>query len=163
MAVTIKGSGQVPVQIVSVTKTDTFSTSSTSYVAVTCLSATITPTNSANKILVMMQISGGAASGGSWHGQMQRNGTAIGVGDAAGSRRQDSFGSVDTNGNDFTLGSPFIFLDSPATTSAVTYQVYINAGDGSGTMYVNRSSVDSNDNNGARTSSSIVLMEIAYA
>lgn len=108
-----------------------------------------------------MGISGAASGSGSWHGKVQRNGTDIAVGNAEGSRRQDSFGSCDTNGNDFTLGSPFTFLDSPATTSAVTYQVLINAGDGSGTMFINRPSSDGDNNNGSRTSSTVVLMEIA--
>jgi len=148
-------------QVVGAIKTDTFSTNSTSYQTVTGLAATITPSSSSSKILVLMAISGGAASGGTWHGKVQRNGTDIALGDAAGSRRRDSFGSLDNNGGDFTIGSAFIFLDSPATTSAVTYQVLLCAGDGAGTMYINRPDFDSDNSNGTRTSSTVVLMEIA--
>jgi hypothetical protein len=154
------GAGAV-LQVVSAIKTDTFSTNSTSYQTVTGLAATITPSSASSRILVLMGISGSAGGSGSWHGQVQRNGTPIAVGNAEGSRRQDSFGSCDTYGGDATLGSPFTFLDSPATTSAVTYQVLINAGDGSGTMFINRPSSDGDNNNGSRTSSTVVLMEIA--
>jgi hypothetical protein len=51
-----------------------------------------------------------------------------------------------------------VYLDSPATTSAVTYQAqaYIHQG----TAYVNRSGVDNNDGSNGRSASTITVMEI---
>jgi hypothetical protein len=43
-------------QVVSIPKTDTFTTSSTSDVAITGLSATITPTSATSKILILVNI-----------------------------------------------------------------------------------------------------------
>jgi len=45
-------------QVVSTTKTDTFSTTSTTFTDVTGLSVTITPTSSSNQILVLVGITG---------------------------------------------------------------------------------------------------------
>jgi hypothetical protein len=51
-----------------------------------------------------------------------------------------------------------VYLDSPNTTSAVTYNAtaYVNGG----TAYVNRSGVDSNDGSWGRSPSTITVMEI---
>ena len=48
------GSAGGIIQVKSTTKTDTFTTNSTSFTDITGLSVTITPTRSDNKILVMM-------------------------------------------------------------------------------------------------------------
>ena len=52
-------------------------------------------------------------------------------------------------------------LDSPATTSAVTYSLYhAEADNGGNGFYVNRSLTDSDSNYYNRVTSSITLMEI---
>ena len=50
------GTNRYVVQVVSTTKTDTFSTTSESYTDITGLSATITPSSSQNKILTMFTV-----------------------------------------------------------------------------------------------------------
>jgi len=52
-----------------------------------------------------------------------------------------------------------IFLDSPATTSATTYQIQMLAR--SGTMYVGRSGNDADASYSARSASFITAIEVA--
>ena len=51
-------------------------------------------------------------------------------------------------------------LDSPATTSAVTYGLY-HAEEGTNALYVNRSVNDTDNDNFCRVASSITVMEIS--
>lgn len=164
MAVTLKGSGQVVVQIQSVYKSDTFSTSvvSPTWADITGLSVNITPTNSSNKILVLasFQIQTSAATGSAFV-QLVRNSTAISIGDAAGSRTSASAGANFAQVYN-SAGNSITFLDSPATTSAVTYKLQMNNGNVT-TAYINRTGDDLNDVNRSRTPASIIVMELAYA
>jgi hypothetical protein len=153
-------SGRV-LQVVSASKTDTFSTSSTSYVDVTGLSLSITPSSSSSKILIMYQFNGGVDT--AVQGilmQLARNSTAIFIGDAAGSRPQIT-AEIATGGAYSIVAYGGSYLDSPATTSATTYKIQIRT-NGGVAAYVNRSV---NDRNTAdydpRASSSITVMEIA--
>ena len=60
--------------------------------------------------------------------------------------------------NDVLANISLNYLDSPSSTSALTYQIYIYTR--SGTYYVNRSSNDTNNDDHARTISTITAMEI---
>jgi hypothetical protein len=148
-------------QVVQTVKTDTFFTSSTSYVEVTGLSASITPSSSSNKILVFVDIKGWAQNSQVGGFQLLRNATAIYIGDVAGSRQQVSIGGMypyQSSSNVLTQGLA-CYVDSPATTSAVTYKLQcrtLNVG-----IYVNRQAQDTNDNDNPRGASSITLMEIS--
>ena len=145
-------------QVVQATKTDTASTSSG--FADTGLSASITPTSATSKILVMVSLGGVSGNNTSFKAKLVRDSTSIYVGDAAGSRPQAS--AQGQTSNDYSVQSmTFSYLDSPATTSATTYKVQFG-GNGSTTVYLNRTARDSNSaNEDARTASSIILMEIA--
>ena len=161
MSVTISGSGQIVKQVIQVVKSDTFSTTSASFVPITGLSVNITPTNSANKILVIVDVvTGQASSGNNVTLQMQRNGSAIYAGNAADSRSVGITGG--NQSSDTTLTTTAMYLDSPATTSSTTYSVSALTSSG-GTMYVNRSGDDTDIYYRGRTASSITVMEIAYA
>jgi hypothetical protein len=158
----LSGVGKV-LQVVSTVKTDTFSTSSTSYTAVTGLSASITPSSSSNKILVLVQITLGTSSYTA-HYSIRRGATDILLADTAGSRTRTtavaSPGDTDADRKQITVST--VFLDSPSTTSSTTYQAHIAARRAIDTVYINRSH---NDNNGSefdpRTTSTITVMEIA--
>jgi hypothetical protein len=146
-------------QVVSTAKTDTFSSSSTSYTDITGLSVTITPTSSTSKIYVMCTINGTSANGQLGFFQLMRDSTAIGIGDTAGSRTRASFSSnLGRSLQQATDCMGINFLDSPATTSATTYKVQMRST--SGNIYVNRSGDDGDFNYYARTISSITVMEI---
>lgn len=150
-------------QVVQTTKGDIFSTTSTSFVDITGLSASITPSSSSSRILVM--VSGAHGSGGAHSGfvRLTRDGTAIFVGDTASGYTSVSAGnsyggSGDGNNNEMFT---FSFVDSPATTSTRTYQLQLGAPQG-GIIYVN--TLGSNISGQAysvRSPSSIILMEIA--
>ena len=147
-------------QVKSTTKTDTFTTTSTTFTDVTGLSVSITPTSASNKILVLGMITGQGTSGtNSVQFRLMRDSTAIGIGDAAGSRTRATgqLASVSI-GNAF--GGPFTFLDTPATTSATTYklQVHVNA---VGTGYINRTEQDADSDSRERSISTITVMEVA--
>ena len=146
------------VQVKSTLKSDTFSTASTSFVDVTGLSISITPTSATNKILVMVTANlSSDGSGFAVFARLMRDSTAIAIADTAGSRTSATFGAYPLGG--FIQPCSMEFLDSPATTSATTYklQVLVNA---SGTGYLNRTQGDSNAVSTLRTASTITVMEV---
>jgi len=73
-------------QVVSVTKVDTFTTTSSSYVDVTGLAATITPSSTGSKVLVISNISFSLSTADIVAVQLLRGSTVIGGGTAAGNR-----------------------------------------------------------------------------
>ena len=157
------GSNGGIIQIVSTTKTDTFSSSTTgSWVDVTGLTATITPTSSSNKILVTAMCSVGNSGTGTRTGmKLLRGSTDIAIADAAGSRTRASFGTFNPHGNGSNQQIPAYvqFLDSPSTTSATTYKIQLHTGDSS-TMTVNRTGEDGDNSGEKRGVSTITLMEV---
>ena len=160
MSVTIYGSGQLPIQVISTTKTPSASVTATSPTALTGLSATITPKSASNKILIEVNMNCSIAdttkriyftiSGGNADNYIGDAGTG-----------QECAMSFCTRGGDSYLMLPanMLYLDSPATTSAVTYQVnwWMEASTG----YLNRPGTQ--DVNGANMASTITLTEFAYA
>ena len=156
------GGGKI-LQVVSTTKTDTFSSATTgSWLDVTGLSANITPSTSSNKILIFGRITG-AGTNAVTRMQMRlvRDTTAISIGDAASNRLQVSGNELYTTDTDMYLGSTIFFLDSPATSSQVTYKLQVRNGDSGGTIYVNRSAGDADTALRPRGTSSITVMEVA--
>jgi hypothetical protein len=148
-------------QVVSTTKTDTFSAStSNTFTDITGLSVSITPSATTSKILVMVSMIGGATANGVANIQLVRGSTAICIGDAAGSRTRAS-ASTDSNGLDQPFSTSINFLDSPATTSATTYKLTINTGDTGGTAYINRPLLDTDNFYQGRFASTITVMEIS--
>ena len=120
---------------------------------------TITPSSTSSKIFISFSVQQGSSDGGYANLRLERNGTAVAIGDADGSRIQAT-----TNFRNDLLASQLSwnneFLDSPSSTSALTYklQVYNNT---IGTWYVNRSSADTNSASQGRTVSTITAYEIA--
>jgi len=137
----------------------TFSTTSNTLTDLTGLSATITPKSVNSRILIQANISVGMSNNTTCGVALNRNGTPIGVGDANGSRlRLISRGNVESIY--FSEVLPLMVMDTPNTTSELTYQPTILVG--SGTLYVNRSSnfADNTSADEAVTASHITLMEI---
>jgi hypothetical protein len=148
----------LPGNIVQTVKTDTFTTTSTSFTDVTGLSAAITPTATSSRVKVSGFVSVGPDAFTRCAIQLVRNSTAIGIGDAASSRgRATAAFSVENASYQETV--PFEFIDSPATTSSTTYKIQIVTS--SGTVAVNRSSSDTDASSHFRTISSIRVEEIA--
>jgi hypothetical protein len=157
--------GQV-IQVVSVNKTDTFSSSATgSGTDVTGMSVSITPSSASNKILVMCSVNvamdGADAMRGLKVVKVISGSTTNSspVNDNSGSKNNwtvfNQRSPFDTNG---VLFSTMQYLDSPATTSAITYKLQFGTGElaQSATMYINRTVTD----NYMRGASTITVMEV---
>jgi hypothetical protein len=159
-------------QVLQTVKQDTFSTSSTVYTDVTGLSATITPSSSSSKILVQIfmpatnQGQNGSyirmtSNGSTIAGSLSTSGSATGTANAT----QASHGFINYGvANMFTtMPLTITYLDSPSSTSPITYQAQTRTGAG-GTVYVNYQGVGTTNNNNADYGyyvSTITLMEIA--
>jgi hypothetical protein len=146
-------------QVLSTTKTDTFSTSTTgSFVDVTGLSIAITPKFSTSKILVIYDTMIGPQDTG--FVRIVRDSTAIKQGDAASTRIRTTVGSLSPGGNnDKSAPCAGSYLDSPATTSSITYKIQVQ--NYSGTIVVNRSFNDTDASYSGRGASTVTVMEIA--
>ena len=153
------GQGKIG-QVIQTVKTDVFSTTSSSFVDVTGLSASITPSASSSKVLIFVNLNV-SSTDNSISARLYRGSTLIGAGDGSGSRSR-SFGASAYSG---TLGDttqmPFntTFLDSPSTTSATTYKIQGGAV-GGGTLYYGRGTSDTDNAQHARTTNTITLMEV---
>jgi hypothetical protein len=155
------GMGGKILQVVQTVKSDTFSSTSTSFADVTGLSATITPSSTSNKILVTVSISHGRSSAILNHFKLLRGTTDIAIGDTGGSGTRSTIGSYLGSADSVSdlITSTIQFLDSPSSTSSTTYKIQTKVQASGGTSYVNRSGSDGIY--GARTISTITLMEIA--
>ena len=135
-------------QVVQTVKTDTFSTTvqDTTFVDITGLSASITPISAASTILVLASIGkcSCTTSNRSVNFRLDRSGTLIALGDVAGDRVRISFagqaGGYDAAGRGGQSAS-LNFLDSPASTSALTYKIQMSGHNGEATV-INRSGED---------------------
>ena len=133
----------------------------------TAISASITPLSSSNKILVFSTIACDGSAGGGSEGvyfRLYRNGSHVSA--SAGADESNRYGifiglagfAGDDNGLT-TLSQQH--LDSPSSTSALTYTIYGRTYNGSYPGYINRSSADLNQTFTPRGISTITLMEIA--
>jgi len=155
--------GGAVLQVVQSVKTSAQSTTSTSYVDITDLSVTITPTSSSSKILVMARINN--ISNSLDYGtfiNLVRGSTTLTSSTAGGvADTKDAWagggGGMGGTGNSRQKSSCAIdYLDSPATTSSTTYKMQMVADSGS-TATVNQWAL----NTDVASVSSITLMEIA--
>jgi hypothetical protein len=122
--------GQV-IQVVTATDSTQRSTTSTSFVTGSnTLSVSITPASTSNKIFIICHSAISIAGAGYvWNGTIYRDSTNLG--DATYGLGRFQMGSTGDRGSQMM----FSYLDSPSSTSAITYQLYFKA-DGS-TNYVN--------------------------
>ena len=118
--------GQI-IQVLSATDSTVRSTTSTSFVtASNTLSVTITPSSASNKMFIIVD-GGTYSSSATGFATIYRDSTNLGNG---------NFGML-TNydgGVGVRIGLSMSYLDSPATTSATTYQVYFRQGAGTGQL-----------------------------
>jgi hypothetical protein len=148
------------VQVVSTTKSDPFTLASASFTAVTGLEVSITPKSASNKILVISHmVATGDAGSDNGAARLMRQSTPIAVGAAAGSRMLASYG-LDAGG--FGQSNTVTTLDSPNTTSEVTYKIEIRRNSAAtAVMHVNRNKNDSDSSTEQRYASSLTVMEIS--
>lgn len=128
-------------QIVSVNKTDVFTTTSTTFVDVTGVSVTITPTLATSQVLVVVQtVVGNSASGGGSSARLNLLRGATNIAQSTGGTGGNQTLGVNTGSNNAGAPSSIIFLDSPATTSATTYKIQAAIIAGGGTISIGRDS-----------------------
>ena len=147
-------------QIVSTTKSDTFSMNSTTYADVTGLSVSITPSSASSRVFIIANLTIGTDPNNSIGAfpRLMRGTTAIAVGTTAGSRTSSSGdGSPRSTSSIETVA--FNFVDSPATTSATTYKIQVRSQTATN-VHVNRSDLDTDTAAFSRTASTITVMEI---
>ncbi|MDP6583853.1 MAG: hypothetical protein QF535_04295 [Anaerolineales bacterium] len=124
-------------QVVAANKTDKTTVNSGSFAAVPGLSITITPSSTSNKIALWAAINGSEYGYIRWH----RDGSQIG----------SNLGSNVSA----SASAPVMYLDSPSSTSALTYQIYARHYSSSYTFKIN---------NGISTSdtafSTVMAMEV---
>ena len=151
-------------QVKSVTKTDTFTTTSSSnYVDITGLSVSITPAAN-SKILVMgvLQTSNSVA-GSRNHFRLYRDSNAIAIGDARSNRARSTFTSETNGGGGEMRNSALIHLDENHGgngSTAITYKWRAAAIDGN-TLQVNMSVADSDSASYGTVPSFLTVMEVA--
>ena len=144
-------------QVVQTTFNTPSSTTSTSWA--TLFSASITPTSTSNKVLVIVTFSGSHTNNYSGLVRVLRNATAIGGGAGGGSFESNVWFNIrtfaDYNINTYNNS----FLDSPSSTSSTTYNVQWVATGGI-IFYANRT-IQNTQIYDSPNACSITLMEIA--
>ena len=150
------------------TQYDTRSSQSISAATVTALdnmSVTITPSSTSSKILLLAQ----------WNGEFSN--TAVTYNGMFSFLRNSTYIGAEVTSRNYGIMPPVLsyyaadaastmescswrYLDSPATTSSITYYGAINSY-GAITMYHNRTVVDTNVNSYEQGVSSVMAMEIA--
>jgi len=160
-ASSITGVGKI-LQVVQTTKTDTFSVATTmngsaGWTDITGMSVNITPSSASNKILIMT--TGRTSATNHTVVRLLRGSTAIAIGDQEGSNRtRSSTGDLGVSGGYQNANASIIWLDSPSTTSQVTYKMQIASAN---TSYFNRQVSDSDHLVYTRSASVITAMEVA--
>lgn len=165
-ALTGVSAGKV-LQVKSTTKTDTasFTSSSTNtFVDISGMSVSITPSSASSKILVMFTANVGQSTTATIHVRLMRDSTPIYIGDVVGSNRNQQSAILRSNSSPYSVEIGNLtgtHLDEPATTSAITYKLQGTLGSSySGTFYLNRSGGWSDSNFVGSPASSITVMEI---
>ena len=161
------GVGGKVLQVVSTTTDGTFETSATSFTDITGMSVSITPSATSSKIFISGHLQGGGNSDARFTGiKLLRNSTSVDEGNKGASNGVNAFvglaGGDNTNRTVTNNNLSFNYLDSPSSTSAITYKLQVNpnpAGSGR-TFELNRPS-NLSDNTRIWTVSTITVMEIS--
>ena len=150
-------------QVVQTVKTDQFTSTAYTYTDITGMSVSITPASASNKILINFELQVGGAANTYASFRLLRDSTHIGVSTVTNTNwRVGTLGSL-SHENSYQLeNTGLTFLDSPNTTSAITYKLQQSA-------YSNRTisinyPTSTGNSSGSYTAtgiSTITVMEIA--
>ena len=136
------GTGKI-LQVVFTTTTTETSTSSTSYVDTAC-AATITPTSSSNKVLVIVTTANLSTSNNNASANLTIYRGDVATGTDLGSDAM----AIAWNATSIVLSpAAMMYLDSPGTTSAITYTQALRSNNSPNTVY-------------AKSQQSMILMEV---
>ena len=164
----VNSTGSV-LQVLQTTKTDVQSIQSTTLLEIGDLNLTITPSSTSSKMLIMANPS--LSGYGHLDAKLTRTvgGTATDLlkGDQVGSNRIRSHwhSYKVTNFNTTYANDPVVmhYLDSPNTTSAVTYKILVGTPNDASSyiVYINRQYSDGDNAWAGTTASTLTAMEIA--
>ena len=143
----------------------TFTTENT-WADITGMSISITPSAATSKILLMATINYSGANNLYAYGRFLRDSTAIGIGTTASSSRINAGFCMEQDNT--SPGSQTYkirtvcpqYVDSPSTTSAITYKVQCIVNDNNSLM-INRTHTDADADYGGRFGSHFCVMEVA--
>jgi hypothetical protein len=147
MSVSLYGSGQTVIQVVTATWNTQVTTTSASFVT-TGFSATITPQSTTSKILCVVNLNGCQSGNGTTGGQhtLYKGGSNV----VTTGQTFNCLAFAQNAATGLYTSINYQYLDSPATTAATTYTTYMCTQ--GGTVSINTTGI-----------SSINLIEIAYA
>ena len=150
-------------QVQSTTKTDHFTHNTTTVTDITGLSVSITPSSTSSKIFITADIFMSGTTNTYAGFRLLRDSTAIRQTtaiDGTDNRFMGTIGSH-TDQNRYVRSVGLNFLDSPNSTSSVTYKIAVSSLYGSNTVHINRTGATDNLLYPQAGSSTITVMEIA--
>ena len=153
------------VQVVYVHITDHMNSTATSYTDLTGVTASITPTSSSNKVLIQCNLAISKQDNHSFVGRIVRDGSAItgtgGLKESGHNNQLDGAWWNIRSGNYYLSSGALSYLDSPATTSSVTYKAQGYTTHSSYPFSLNRTNASEDVEWCSPTYSSITLWEVA--
>ena len=156
------------IQVVEAVKTDTATTSTTIYGAIAGLQPQITPTSNTSKIMIFINLKWGFSNENNdvnfkLFRSIGGTETEIFAGGANGSNQVGFYGAQDALGKGIHIMMPISsqYLDSPNTTSQITYLIKWHIQRSASYNYLNRPGSSDTSDDYHRTSSSVTLMEVA--
>ena len=158
---TIKQSGGI-LQVLSVTKTDTWTAATSVPINIPGLSVSITPKFIDSKIFLIAHVPATTNTSTSAVFRFSRNSLPVGVGDIAGNRQRVT--SKISSGNTAWMNTASLtYLDSPNSIEEQVYTIQAMSHNSGYTIYVNRNLADGDSANGdeSRSASTLTVMEIA--
>ena len=158
----VNDSGKI-LQVVSSHKVNAFATTSTSFVDLTGLSRTITPTAASSKINIIISLHVGAAANSYPTFNLLRGSTIVTQGtNGTGNMTNCSFGTYIVN-QDITQTLGYTFLDTPSYSvgDTLTYKLQIASKYNSHEVTINRTNAGTNASYSLNGTSTITLMEVS--
>tara|TARA_B100000287_G_scaffold124958_1_gene117036 strand:+ start:64 stop:612 length:549 start_codon:yes stop_codon:yes gene_type:complete len=153
------------IQVKQAVKTDTATSTSATFTDISGLSVSITPASTSNKILVECCVCSGGQADSFQAFKVLRDSTAIGLGTGGtGNQTNVSFGLASPNAatHQYALRyGVFKFLDSPSSTSALTYKIQWSSIYSSYSSWINRPNNSADSAFYMFGSSSITVSEVA--
>ena len=155
------GFGKV-LQVVQAIKSDTTSIQ-TATLTSTGLEASITPSATSSKVLILINAFIGTNTDVTPYFQINRDSTVLtdAHGDAPGSRSRNTTGSQYQYSAYNNIAAPILHLDSPSSTSALTYKLMWAQYANTYVTVLNRAYLDVDAGYYSRSASTMILMEIA--
>ena len=144
-------------QVVQAITSTQFSTTSTSFVDVTGLVKSITPSSASNKILVSIQFRYAGDGNNSNRCQIRRSSTSISLGSTQNnlSNVYAAHGGTTQGGDMYSIN----YIDSPSTTSSTEYALQVSNSQDTGGL-VTRVNGRNDGSSNSNISGAITLMEI---